>query len=222
MQIPRKKRWSNRATLTICWMAGHEGLEDNKLADKEVKEAAKGHTMESKLLPLYLRKLLLINTSTVKAAHSLKLKKEWQDRWRESKQGRVTARIDETMPSGNFLKAISNPKLLRDKASKITQLRLNHIPLNRYLKQIWKVNSTRCPACSEDEENIEHYLLRCPNYAYERWNLARPATKKHKPLTTKTLLGDKNFMLPLATDIQAIGRFKLPGESTISQNRNAM
>jgi hypothetical protein len=104
-------------------------------------------------------------------------------------------RIDDTIPSSRFLKAISNPKLPREEASSITQLRLRHIPLNGYLKQICKVNSARCPACREDEEDIEHFLLRCPKYAYKRWNLARLTIKKHKPLTSETILEDRDFVL---------------------------
>ena len=56
----KKKRQRSKATLTIRWTAGHEGLEGNELADEEAKEAAKGHTSETKLLPSYLRKPLLI------------------------------------------------------------------------------------------------------------------------------------------------------------------
>ena len=216
----KKKRQRSKATLTIRWTAGHEGLEGNELADEEAKEAAKGHTLETKLLPSYLRKPLLINPSAIKAAHNTMLKKEWQVGWRESERGRALARIDDTAPSSIFLKAISNPKLPREEASSIAQLRLRHIPLNRYLKQICKVDSARCPACGENEEDIEHFLLRCPNYAYERWNLARLAVKKRKPLTTEIILGDKDFVIPLATYIQATGRFKLPGEPVPTQNGN--
>jgi len=98
---------------------------------------------------------------------------------------------------------------------------LKHIPLNDYLKRIWKVDSARCPACGADEENITHFLLNCPNYAYKRWNLARLAVKKRNPLTIKSLLGDKDYVLPLATYIQATGRFNIPGESAPTQNGNA-
>jgi hypothetical protein len=174
--------------LTICWTTGHEGLEGNELANKEAKEAAKGNASETKLLPSYLRKPLLINMSAIKAAHITKLKKEWQDSQRESKRGKALVKIDETALLGSFLKAISNPKLPRQEASNIAQLRLRHTPLNSYLKRIWRVDSARCPACRADNENIENFLLRCLNYAYERWNLARHANKKHKLLTIKTLL----------------------------------
>jgi hypothetical protein len=32
-------------------------------------------------------------------------------------------------------------------------------PLNKYLKWIQRVDSSRCPACGADEETIEHFLL---------------------------------------------------------------
>jgi len=45
-------------------------------------------------------------------------------------------KINKSTPSGKFLKAISNPKLLRAAASRIVQLRLAHTPLNSYLQRI--------------------------------------------------------------------------------------
>ena len=126
------------------------------------------------------------------------------------------------MLSTQFLKAISNPKLSRDMASKIAQLRLTHIPLNSYLKRIRRVDSARCPACGADEENITHYLLNCPSYAHERWALAQHARKERKAITVKVLLGDPKFILPLAAYIQAMGRFKQHGEQSNRLNSNTM
>jgi hypothetical protein len=185
-----------------------------------VKEVAKGHTSETELLPLYLRKMLLINPSAIKAAHNARLKKEWQDSWKESERGIALARINESAPSGRFLETISNPKLPREEASRIAQLRLKHFLLNSYLKRIWKVDNAQCLACGADDKNTKHFLLRCPSYAYKRWNLARLAIKKWKPLTIKALLGDKDFVLLLATYIQATGTFKEQGESISNQNGN--
>jgi ribonuclease HI len=73
----RKKGGKNKHALTIRWMAGHEGIEGNELADREAKEVAKGHTSDMKLLPCYLRKPVLTNSSTVKKAHNESLAKEW-------------------------------------------------------------------------------------------------------------------------------------------------
>jgi ribonuclease HI len=75
IQMKKKRKKSNH-TLTIRWTAGHEGLEGNKLADREAKEAAKGSTSDTKQLPSYLRRPLLINPAALKMAHNAKLKKE--------------------------------------------------------------------------------------------------------------------------------------------------
>jgi hypothetical protein len=212
----KKKSRNREYRLTVRWTAGHEGLEGNELADREAKEAAKGKTSNTKQLPPYLRRPLLINPAALKAAHNTKLKKEWQEDWKKSERGQAATLIDESTPSSRFLKSISNPKLSREAASQISQLRLKHFPLNRYLKRIRRVDSARCPACGEETESADHFLLRCPSYAHERWTLARLAGKKRKPLTLKTLLGDPEFILPLASYIQATGRFGLQGE----QNAN--
>ena len=73
----KKKGDKSKEALTIRWTAGHEGIEGNELADREAKEAAKGHTSDTKQLPCYLRKPILINLSAVKKAHNESLVKEW-------------------------------------------------------------------------------------------------------------------------------------------------
>jgi ribonuclease HI len=214
----RKGKKKRKAVITIRWTAGHEGIEGNELADIEAKEAAKGCTSDTKHLPPYLRKPLLINPTAAKAAHNAALKSEWQNEWRNSKRGKAVAEIDESTPSSKFLKTISNPKLSRLEASRIAQIRLTHFPLNGYLKRIRKVDSARCPACGIDEETTEHFLLNCPSYAHERWTLIQLARKKHEALTLKALLGDPQFTLPLVAYIHATGRFMQPGERNETQN----
>jgi len=59
----KKKGGKSKNVLTIRWMAGYKGIEGNKLVDREAKEAAKGCTSDMKLLPHYLRKPILINSS---------------------------------------------------------------------------------------------------------------------------------------------------------------
>jgi hypothetical protein len=182
---------------------------------------AKGCTSDTELLPRYLRKPLLTNPSAVKKAHNEVLKNKWHEAWRSLERGKVTIRVDATTPLSKFLKSISNPKLSRTSASMIVQLRLAHIPLNSYLKRIHKVDSARCLACGEDEESTEHFLLRCPSYAYKRWDLTQHTRKKCKALSLETILGDPQFTLPLATFIQASGRFTQPGEHNTTQNVNS-
>ena len=130
----KKKNMKNRMMLTIHWTVGHEGIVGNELVDIEAKEAAKGHTLNTKHLPCYLRKPLLINLSAVKKAHSNELKKEWKEDWRNSKRGKVVLRIDKSTLSGKFLKSISNPKLPKAVASRIAQLRLTVVDAVRDIK----------------------------------------------------------------------------------------
>jgi ribonuclease HI len=208
----RNKNKKSKATITIRWTAGHEGIAGNERADSEAKEAAKGCTSDTKHLPRYLRKPIVTNPSAVTKMHNKSLKDEWQYMWRNSERGKATTKIDESTPSGKFLKSISNPKLSRVAASRIAQIRLRHFLLNSYLKRINRSDNAWCPACGEDEESIEHFLLRCPSYAHERWTLTQFASRKRKLFTIKTLLGDLQFTIPLASYIQVTGRFTIPGE----------
>lgn len=70
-----------------------------------------------------------------------------------------------------------------------------------------KVDSARCPSCGAGSETIEHFLLTCPGYAYERWVLEKRLRKRNKELTLENLLGDKEAMVPLAVYIEATKRF---------------
>ena len=64
------------------------------------------------------------------------------------------------------------------------------------------------PACSNKSETVEHLLLRCPNYAYERWEMDQHTKKSCKPLTLETPLGCPKMAVPLAKYIKATGRFQ--------------
>ena len=131
-------------------------------------------------------------------------KNKWAKCWRESERGKRIHSIDNSTPSPKFIQAISNPKLSRRSASTITQLRINHIPLNSYLTRFHRVQSAHCPACSESNETVEHYLIHCPGYAHERWALKR---KLGERLTLTSLLANDKALIPLANFIDASQRF---------------
>jgi ribonuclease HI len=208
----QKRRKKGKYTLNIRWTAGHEGVEGNELADSEAKKAAGGLSSEKTQLPHYLRKPLLINPAAVKRHMQEKRKQNWSEEWRKSPRGRRTLRIDKTTPSKKFLETISNSKLSREAASRIAQFRLNHAPVNQFLKRIGRVDKARCPACGADEETIEHFLLACPSYAYERWALEQQAKKIRERLTVETLLGKSDMAISLANYIEATQRFRNSGE----------
>jgi hypothetical protein len=188
------------------------------MAEREAKRAAEGTSSERKLLPTYLRKPLPTNPAAVKRAHHDTLKRRWAESWRKSPRGKRAGQIEENAPSKKFLDSISQSKLSREAASRITQLRIGHAPVNQYLKRVGRVDSARCPACGADTETTEHYLLLCPAYAYERWALGMQARKQGKPLTLKTILGERGMVIPLANYIDATHRFKGEGKQNERAN----
>jgi ribonuclease HI len=203
-----KKKGRRKLKLIMRWTAGHKGIEGNKLADREAKRAAEGFSSDKHLLPLYVRKPLPTNPAATKRAHHEALKALWKTWWKASERGRRDALLDKATPSKKFLKIISQSELSHEDSSRITQLRLTHAPVNQYLNRIDRANSARCPACGDESETVEHFLLWCPNYAHERWELDQQAKKWRKRLTLGTLLGCPKMAIPLAKFIKSTGRFQ--------------
>ena len=209
----RKRRSKHKYSLTLRWTAGHIGIPGNEKADSEAKRAAAGLSTPNELLPPYLRKPLLINPSAVTRKHNDELKKEWTLGWHKSERGKKACKIDASTPSAKFLKTISNPKLSREGASRIAQLRLQHIPLNGYLYRFQRTDKANCPACGHEKETTAHFLLHCAKYDFERWALAQQVKKRRKKMSIETLLGDPEMAIPLANFVHSTGRFKdRPGE----------
>jgi len=199
----RKRRQKGNYGLIMRWTAGHEGIAGNEQVDREAKRAAEGLTSEKKTLPTYLRKPLLINPAAAKRAHHESLMKKWKREWKDTVRGRRAAHLDGSTPSRKFLNAISHKELSRSDASRIAQFRLGHAPVNQYLKRIRRVDSARCPACGDEEETAEHFMLRCPAYAHKRWALTEKAKKLRKPMEMETLLGIPEMTREVAKFIRA-------------------
>jgi len=204
----QKCRGKRKFKLMLRWSAGHCGIEGNKKADREAKRAAYSSSSTAKLLPTFLRKPLPINPATAKRAYNKSLSSKWKVDWEQSPRGMKMKTLDNTTPSVKFLKTISNPKLSHEVASRITQLRMQHAPLNSYLYRFKRVDSANCPACGAIDKDIAHFLLFCPNYAHERWTLGRHACRRKKTLALKSLLGDPDFTVPLSSYIDSTKRFK--------------
>ena len=204
----QKRRRKGRYKLTIHWMAGHKGIKGNKDADHKAKKAVEGLTSDKQTLPPYLRKPLLINPTAVKRDHHEDLKKRWKRDWLATARGQKAAHINGTTPSKKFLKTVSQTEFSCVNASQIAQLRLGHAPVNKYLKRMRQVDSARCPACRDDEETPEHFLLHCLSYAHKRWALAQQASKLLKALTMEILLGEPEMARTLAKYIRATNRFR--------------
>ena len=204
--VKKRTRGRNYA-LTLCWTAGHVGIPGNEIADKEAKKAATGHTSDKNLLPTYLKRPLLINPSAVMQQKNTEIKQRWNKTWKESIRGRRLAKLGYKAPSTSFIRTISRANISRRSASLVTQLLLNHIPLNEYLYRFKTVDSARCPACGAATESVRHFLLECPIYAHERWILEKGLRKSNKALMLRNLLGDAETISLLITYISATHRF---------------
>jgi ribonuclease HI len=207
----KKERKSDNYGITIRWTAGHCGIEGNEKADLEAKRAAEGSSSNARELPKYLRKPLRKSISALRQAYSDHANKEWTENWKSSERYKRLQTSDTVPPhSSKFLKLTSDHRITRKMASIMFQLRTGHIPLNSYLHRFKKVDHARCPACGDPKESVEHYMLRCPAYAHERWPL-RKFIGDSVPRLEK-LLSNPKAIFPLINYIHATGRFDTKSE----------
>jgi len=80
-------------------------------------------------------------------------------------------KTDPKTPSNRYLKLIM--LLPRKLASILTQLRMGHALLVKFLHRIRKTDSPMCPTCQQAKEMISHLILHCPTHDIVRqtlWN----------------------------------------------------
>jgi len=209
----KKERNSKNFRITVRWTAGHSGIEGNEKADAEAKRAAEGNSSNKAELPRYLKKKLKKSISALRQTYSDGVNKEWNEKWRTSERYNRFQTSDTLPPhSTKYLKLISDHRIPKKMASLIFQLRSGHVPLNGYLFRFKKTESARCPACGDPKETVEHFLLRCPAYAHERWTI-REFINEGIPKAEK-LLSDPKAIFPLINFIHATGRFEIKQEES--------
>jgi ribonuclease HI/endonuclease/exonuclease/phosphatase family metal-dependent hydrolase len=176
--------------VSIKWVPAHKGVVGNERADLLAKKAITDSSSSENRLPSLLTKPLPASKSATKQAFQKKLQKETQEEWVKSSRFRRMERTDPRAPSTSYVKLIS--PLPRRAASLITQIRTGHIPVAKYLHRIGKVPSPTCPACKQETETIQHFILQCPAHERARQalryevgsrdiNITRLTTKK-KPI----------------------------------------
>lgn len=190
--------------LTVRWVPGHQDIEGNEEADVEAKSAAHKESSERKHLPAILRKKLPKSASKLKQLRKAEMKRIWKDTWQASKRYRMASKLDPSLPSDRFAQLTA--KLPRKHAALLLQLRTGHIPLHYHLHRIGVTPSPLCPACDEQPETVDHYLLRCP--AYERHRLALTYELGRTARSIPNLLSNASTIRPLFRYIHATGRFK--------------
>ena len=204
-----RERGNKNYRLTIRWTAGHVGIPGNERADEEAKKAATGSSSERAELPRHLRKGLAKSITALRQHHNEATNKRWKQEWNDSVRFKRLKSSDTISPhSKKYLALISDHRISRRMASILFQLKVGHVPLNGFLHRIGKVDSPRCPACGEARETAEHFILRCPNYAYERWALHKH-TRSNAP-SLEDILSDPKLTIPLINYIEATSRFEKP------------
>ena len=196
--------------LTFRWISGHSKVKGNEEADKLAKDAAEGHSSTRNDLPHILRNALPTSISALKQAFNTSLKDKWAKNWDSSPRKPRLTQLGETFPFSAFIKR--SYELTRKQSSLIMQIRCGHFPLNAYLHRINKIDSSRCMACEEDQddipqtETINHFIFDCTAHNEAREELI--ATIGRGRLHFPDIMADTNKMKALTTFINRSGRFK--------------
>ncbi|KAJ3486122.1 hypothetical protein NLI96_g4454 [Meripilus lineatus] len=201
--IKQLRRDDPELEITFQWVPGHVGIEGNEKSDEEAKKAAAQNSSPIEELPPLLRKVLPYSASARKQKVAEELKKEAKETWEQSPRYARTSRIDPSLPSKQYLKAMN--ALTKTQASIITQLRVNHIPLNEYLKRVGKHPNGICELCGKEQETAIHLLLMCPTLRHIRTMVFREIPPRERNL--KTLLTTPAKMKQVIKFIRQSRRF---------------
>ena len=90
---------------------------------------------------------------------------KWKDRWERSKKGRAIA-LYHPQPTKKALQLYKGRT--KPFCSILVQLRTGKIGLNAFLKRARVPNIEALCECKEDEETVEHFLLKCSRWREQR------------------------------------------------------
>ena len=185
----------------LLWVPGHEGVEQNELADTQAKLAARGTEELGNPVPT----LNLSNSAAaLRAEFKTAVDREWKERWASSERGQRLARVISTSPSSRV--AAGYRELKRADQALLTQLRTGHIALNAYLHRFGRVDSPQCLRCGE-VETVTHFLLRCTRFSALRSTLR--GQLRGQVMSVRTLLGVPKNTSALMKFVHATGRLQI-------------
>ena len=113
-------------------MKGRSGVEGNERVDREAKEATKGRSSRTRSLPSFLTEKDLPKSITAqRQMYDASLMERWWVDWATSPWHGHIFKIDSGMPSQGYRKLVTELSWMQ--TSILTQFRMGHIPLQKYL-----------------------------------------------------------------------------------------
>ncbi|KAF8600949.1 hypothetical protein BDV93DRAFT_418050, partial [Ceratobasidium sp. AG-I] len=95
--------------------------------------------------------------------------------------------------------------LSRARATLLYRLISGHVQLRQHLHRLRAVDSPMCEHCPTAPETVAHFLLRCPQYASERYIYLESSGREF--LVLDFLFSSREALAPLFDFIRATGRF---------------
>jgi len=138
------------------------------------KVATQGESSSEHRLPPAPRGRLPQSVAAAKQDCRAELQKQWAERWKALPRFAKLSRFDDALPMKSFQKVRDG--LTWVQASLLLQIRTGRVSLKFYLFPIKKAETDKCLACEQVakravKELIRHYLLECPAYQNERYQL---------------------------------------------------
>lgn len=161
--------------LTIVWIPGHRGINGNEEADKLCK-----NTLTKTDIDIHLP----LEYSDAKRAYRNYFVKEWQKTWETQKNGSHYRNIEPHVGLN-----IKFKDRLRRKETTISRLRFGHCFLNSSLHKIKRHANGNCSKCNSPE-NVEHYIMICPEQKNLQQTLKKVCDRAHLQFTLRTILSD--------------------------------
>lgn len=144
-----------------------------------------------------------ISKAEMKSVIKGKINQKWQSMWDRESRGRHLYQIQQNVRPSRIAGKGRREEIV------ITRLRIGHSALNKTLKIIGKHNSGLCEECQE-EESVEHVILRCRRYETQREMMRRGLVDAGvKEISLKGLLdlSDRSQQRMLLEFLRSMGLF---------------